>query len=164
MNDIVKQLSLIGIVPVIKIDKVEDAKPLAKALIEGGLPCAEVTFRTACAKEAIKVIADEFPEMIVGAGTVVNMEQLHDAVEAGAQFIVCPGTSEELDPATRRTELLGLLLRTDEGLPAHMLRTQDTAFVAMLQNEGLATLAPDGRLILTRAGRLVADEIAVGLI
>ena len=75
-----------------------------------------------------------------------------------------PGTAEELDPATRRTELLGLLLRTDEGLPAHMLRPQDTAFVTMLQNEGLATLTPAGRLLLTRAGRLVADEIAVGLI
>jgi oxygen-independent coproporphyrinogen-3 oxidase len=75
-----------------------------------------------------------------------------------------PGTAEELDPATRRTELLGLLLRTDEGLPARMLRPQDAAFVSMLQTEQLATLAPDGRLILTRAGRLVADEIAVGLI
>ncbi|MBO5684247.1 MAG: radical SAM family heme chaperone HemW [Akkermansia sp.] len=75
-----------------------------------------------------------------------------------------PGTAEQLDPATRRTELLGLLLRTDEGLPAHMLRPQDTAFVAMLQSEQLATLAADGRLLLTRSGRLVADEIAVGLI
>ena len=75
-----------------------------------------------------------------------------------------PGTAEELNPATRRTELLGLLLRTDEGLPAHMLRTQDAAFVTMLQSEQLATLAADGRLILTRAGRLVADEIAVGVI
>lgn len=75
-----------------------------------------------------------------------------------------PGTAEQLDPATRRTELLGLLLRTDEGLPPAMLRPQDKAFTAMLLNEALATLAPDGRLILTREGRLVADEIAVGLI
>jgi oxygen-independent coproporphyrinogen-3 oxidase len=75
-----------------------------------------------------------------------------------------PGTAEQLDPATRRTELLGLLLRTDEGLPAHMLRPQDAAFTAMLQQEGLASLSPAGHLVLTRAGRLVADEIAVGLI
>ena len=83
------------------------------------------------------------------------------AVQAGS---LPPGTAEVLDPDTRRTELLGLLLRTDEGLPAHMLRPQDATFVTMLRNENLATLAPDGRLILTRAGRLVADEIAVGLI
>ena len=75
-----------------------------------------------------------------------------------------PGTAEQLDPATRRTELLGLLLRTDEGLPPHMLRPQDTPFITMLQQEQLATLAADGRLILTRSGRLVADEIAANLI
>ncbi len=75
-----------------------------------------------------------------------------------------PGTSEQLDPATRRTELLGLLLRTDEGLPPAMLRPQDATFTAMLQQEGLATLSDDGRLQLTRAGRLVADEVAVGLL
>lgn len=75
-----------------------------------------------------------------------------------------PGSAEELAPATRRTELLGLLLRTDEGLPSTMLRPQDTAFTDMLQSESLATISPDGRLILTREGRLVADEIAVGLI
>ena len=96
MNDIVKQLSLIGIVPVIKIDNVEDAKPLAKALIDGGLPCAEVTFRTSCAKEAIAVIAKEFPEMIVGAGTVLTKAQVDDAIEAGAKFIVSPGFNPEI--------------------------------------------------------------------
>lgn len=75
-----------------------------------------------------------------------------------------PGTSEQLDPATRRTELLGLLLRTDEGLPPALLRPQDATFTAMLQQEGLAILTPDGRLQLTRTGRLVADEVAVGLL
>ena len=75
-----------------------------------------------------------------------------------------PGTAEILDPATRRTELLGLLLRTDEGLPPHLLRPQDTPFITMLQQENLATISAEGRLILTRSGRLVADEIAVGLI
>ncbi|MBQ8516398.1 MAG: radical SAM family heme chaperone HemW [Akkermansia sp.] len=75
-----------------------------------------------------------------------------------------PGTSERLRPETRRTELLGLMLRTDEGLPPQMIRPEDTAFVAMLQQENLATLSADGRLLLTRSGRLVADEIAVGLL
>jgi 2-dehydro-3-deoxyphosphogluconate aldolase/(4S)-4-hydroxy-2-oxoglutarate aldolase len=96
MSNVINELSKIGLVPVIKIDRAEDAKPLAKALIDGGLPCAEVTFRTACAKEAIAIIAKEYPDMIVGAGTVVNVQQLHDAVEAGAKFIVSPGSDAEV--------------------------------------------------------------------
>ena len=96
MNDIIKELSLIGIVPVIKIDDAKDAAPLAKALIEGGLPCAEVTFRTAAAKEAISIIAKEYPEMIVGAGTVLTKAQVDDAIEAGAKFIVSPGFNPEI--------------------------------------------------------------------
>ena len=96
MNDVVKQLSKIGIVPVIKIEDPKDAAPLAKALIDGGLPCAEVTFRTACAKEAIAIIAKEYPEMIVGAGTVLTKAQVDDAIEAGAKFIVSPGFNPEI--------------------------------------------------------------------
>ena len=63
--NVLKELSLIGIVPVIKIDRVEDALPLAKALIDGGLPCAEITFRTACAKDAIKAITEAIPDIII---------------------------------------------------------------------------------------------------
>ena len=96
MNEVVKQLSLIGIVPVIKIDNAKDAAPLAKALINGGLPCAEVTFRTAAAKEAIAIIAKEYPDMIVGAGTVLTTAQVDDAIEAGAKFIVSPGFNPEI--------------------------------------------------------------------
>ena len=96
MNDVIKELSKIGIVPVIKIEDAKDAAPLAKALIDGGLPCAEVTFRTACAKEAIAIIAKEFPDMIVGAGTVLTKAQVDDAIEAGAKFIVSPGFNPEI--------------------------------------------------------------------
>ena len=96
MNDVLKQLSLIGIVPVIKIDDAKDALPLAKALIDGGLPCAEVTFRTDAAKDAIAAIAKEYPEMIVGAGTVLTPEQADIAVEAGAKFIVSPGLNPDV--------------------------------------------------------------------
>lgn len=96
MNEVIKQLSLIGIVPVIKIDDAKDAAPLAKALIVGGLPCAEVTFRTAAAKEAISVISREYPDMIVGAGTVLTTAQVDDAIEAGAKFIVSPGLNPEI--------------------------------------------------------------------
>ncbi len=79
------------------------------------------------------------------------------------QGVLPPCHEEVLDAEARRTELLGLRLRTDEGLPADFLRPQDAAFVSMLQQEGLATTGQGGRLLLTRAGRLVADEIAVGL-
>ena len=94
--DVMKQLSKIGIVPVIAINDAADAVPLAKALIEGGLPCAEVTFRTAAAADAIKAMSDAFPEMVVGAGTVLTTEQVDRAVNAGAAAIVSPGLSPEI--------------------------------------------------------------------
>ncbi len=75
-----------------------------------------------------------------------------------------PGTEELLTPEQRRTELIGLMLRTDEGLPGALLRPEDARFTGMLLREGLATLSPEGRLLLTRKGRLVADEVAVGLL
>ena len=93
MNEVLNKLHEIGIVPVVVIDDAKDAIPLAKALIEGGLPCAEVTFRTAAAADAIKAIADNFPDMLVGAGTVLTTEQVDKAVAAGAKFIVSPGTN-----------------------------------------------------------------------
>lgn len=96
MNAVLEQISKIGIVPVVKIDRAEDALPLAKALCAGGLPCAEVTFRTCAAAEAIKIMTTNFPNMCVGAGTVLNAEQVDAAVEAGAKFIVSPG----LNPKT----------------------------------------------------------------
>ena len=91
MNAVLEQISKIGIVPVVKIDRAEDALPLAKALCAGGLPCAEVTFRTDAAAEAIKIMTDNFPNMCVGAGTVLNAAQVDAAVDAGAKFIVSPG-------------------------------------------------------------------------
>lgn len=96
MNEVLKELSLIGIVPVIKFDRVEDALPLAKALYEGGLPCAEVTFRSDAAKGAIAAITKAYPDMIVGAGTVLTKKQVDDAIEAGSKFIVSPGFNPEI--------------------------------------------------------------------
>lgn len=86
-----EEIHKIGIVPVIKIDRVSDAVPLAKALIDGNLPCAEVTFRTDAAAESIRLISEAFPEMLIGAGTVLTIEQVDLAVKNGAQFIVSPG-------------------------------------------------------------------------
>ncbi len=93
---VLEQISKIGIVPVVKIDRAEDALPLAKALCAGGLPCAEVTFRTAAAKDSIKAMSEAYPEMLVGAGTVLTKEQVDSAVEAGAKFIVSPGFDPEI--------------------------------------------------------------------
>jgi len=91
VNDIVGRIRDIGIVPVIAISDVEKAVPLAKALIEGGIPCAEITFRTAEGEECIDRIAAELPDILVGAGTVLSIEQAHRARKSGAEFVVSPG-------------------------------------------------------------------------
>jgi len=93
MHDVLKQLGTLGLVPVVKIDNAADAVPLARALAEGGLPVAEITFRTAAAEEAIRNIAASVPEVLLGAGTVLTVDQAERAVKAGARFIVTPGFS-----------------------------------------------------------------------
>ena len=84
------------VVPVVVLNKVEDAVPTARAMAAGGVDTMEITFRTACAPEAIKAVADNCPDVLVGAGTIVNLEQCKLAVEMGAKFIVSPGFSEEV--------------------------------------------------------------------
>ena len=91
-----EQIAKIGIVPVVVLNDVKDAEPLAKALVEGGLPCAEVTFRTDAAEESIKIMSEKFPDMFVGAGTVLTIDQVNRAVNAGAKFIVSPGFDPEI--------------------------------------------------------------------
>ena len=89
--DMIKQLSLVGLVPVIKVEDDADAVPLCRALANGGLPVAEITFRSDAAEEAIRRVHDELPEVILGAGTVLTTEQVDRAVAAGASYIVSPG-------------------------------------------------------------------------
>ena len=96
MNPIVEKVYQIGIIPVIAFNSVDEALPLCKALADGGLPAAEVTFRTACAEECIRKIHDEMPEMLLGAGTVLTTEQADRAMAAGASFIVAPGFDPEV--------------------------------------------------------------------
>ena len=91
MTKTFEALSRIGVVPVITIDRPQDAVPLARALLNGGIGCAEITFRTASAEEAIQRISDECHEMLVGAGTVLTVQQAEQAIRAGAQYIVAPG-------------------------------------------------------------------------
>lgn len=91
MNRILERVGELGIVPVVKIEKAEDALPLGRALIDGDLPIAEITFRTSAAEESIKTLTRELPKLLVGVGTVLTIEQVKKAVSAGAQFIVSPG-------------------------------------------------------------------------
>ena len=96
MKDLAERFHEVGVVPVVVLEDAKDAVPLAQALVEGGLPCAEVTFRTAAAEESIRLMAEKFPEMLVGAGTVLTTEQVDAAVKAGAKFIVSPGFDPEI--------------------------------------------------------------------
>ena len=91
MNEIMRKIGEIGIVPVVAIEDAADAVPLGQALVDGGLPCAEITFRTAAAADAIKAMSSAFPEIIVGAGTVLTVAQAEEAKAAGSKFIVTPG-------------------------------------------------------------------------
>ncbi|WGY48130.1 bifunctional 4-hydroxy-2-oxoglutarate aldolase/2-dehydro-3-deoxy-phosphogluconate aldolase [Vibrio sp. ABG19] len=91
-----QQLQQIKIVPVIAINHADQAVPLAKVLVENGLPCAEVTFRTDAAQESIRLMREAYPELLIGAGTVLTTEQVDQAIAAGADFIVSPG----LNPTT----------------------------------------------------------------
>ena len=94
--DISTRLHNAGIVPVVVLDRVEDAIPTAKALLAGGVDVMEITFRTAAAPDAIKAVAENCPDMLVGAGTVITLEQCKKAVELGAKFIVSPGFDSEV--------------------------------------------------------------------
>lgn len=91
-----EKISEIKVVPVVKLDRVEDTEPLLSAMERGGIPVAEITFRTACAAECIALASQKFPNVLVGAGTVINAEQADRAVKAGAKFIVGPGWSDEV--------------------------------------------------------------------
>jgi len=93
--DVLSRLAAAGIVPVVVLDKAEDAVPTARAMLAGGIDVMEITFRTAAAADSIRAVSKEVPEMLVGAGTVINLEQCKLAVDCGAKFIVSPGYDEE---------------------------------------------------------------------
>lgn len=95
-EEIRNQLGKVGIIPVVVLNDAKKAEPLGEALMKGGLPAAEVTFRTDAAEESIKILSEKFPDMLVGAGTVLSCEQADRAVEAGAKFIVAPGLNSKV--------------------------------------------------------------------
>ena len=101
MDNVFEKIERYKIVPVVTIQKIEDTAGMLEGLLKGGLPVAEICFRTDCAEEAIKLAVKEYPAMLVGAGTVINKEQCERAIGAGAKFIVSPGLSEEVAKVCR---------------------------------------------------------------
>ena len=136
------KLESLGIVPVVVLERIEDAAPLAHALMAAGMASAEVTFRTSCAAECIRAMADEEPELCVGAGTVLTMEQLDEALEAGAQFIVSPGFDAELVSACieRNVPVLPGTVTPSEVTAARKLGLTVTKFFPAAQYGGLNTI------------------------
>ena len=96
MENVLEEIRHYRLVPVVAINKIEDAIPTMEALVKGGLPVAEITYRTACAKDAIKLAVEKFPEALIGAGTVINAAQAEEAISLGVKFIVSPGLSKEV--------------------------------------------------------------------
>lgn len=94
--NVMERIGKCGVVPVVVLDRAEDAIPTAEAMLRGGIDVMEITFRTAAAPDAIKAVSENCPDMLVGAGTVVTLEQCKRAVECGAKFIVAPGFDEEV--------------------------------------------------------------------
>ena len=142
MSDVLQRIYEIGIVPVIAIDDAEKAVPLAKALVRGGLPAAEVTFRTAAAEEAIRRIVAEVPDMLVGAGTVLTKEQADRAIDAGVSFIVSPGFNPEI---TKYVLDKGMLMIPGTASPGEMEQAMGMGlsvvkFFPAEQNGGVAKL------------------------
>ena len=142
MTELQKRFYSIGIIPVIAIDDAEKAVPLAQALVKGGLPAAEVTFRTAAAEDAIRRIVAEVPDMLVGAGTVLTKEQVDRAIAAGAQFIVSPGFNPEI---TRYVLDQGVAMMPGTATPGEMEQAMSMGldvvkFFPAEQNGGVAKL------------------------
>ena len=142
MENVLQKIYDIGIVPVIAIDDAAQAVPLARALVAGGLPAAEVTFRTAAGEEAIRRISAEVPEMLVGAGTVLTKDQADRAIAAGSQFIVSPGFNPEI---TRYVIDKGALMMPGTATPGEMEQAMSMGldvvkFFPAEQNGGVAKL------------------------
>ncbi len=165
MNDLLKRLSKIGIVPVVTIHNADLAENLAQALCKGGLPCAEITFRTEAAAEAIKRIIAKYPDMCVGAGTVLTIQQVDVAVEAGAKFIVSPGLNPKI---VQYCQKKGVLMIPGTSCPSDLeialeLGLDTVKFFPAEQSGGIAKIkamsAPYGGLKFMPTGGINAENL-----
>ena len=127
-EQLIEKIKQTKIVPVVVLNSIEETLPKMQALVDGGLPCAEITFRTECAAEAIALTVKKFPQMLVGAGTVINREQCEKAIAVGSKFIVSPGFSEEVADCCKEHDMLYL--------PGIVTPTEAMAAIA----KGLTTL------------------------
>jgi 2-dehydro-3-deoxyphosphogluconate aldolase/(4S)-4-hydroxy-2-oxoglutarate aldolase len=166
MHEVLEAIKKIGIIPVIKIDDPEKAVPLAKALIAGGIPCAEVTFRTAQGEEAIRRIRGEVPDILLGAGTVLSPSQVDKALDAGAKFIVSPGFNPRV---VDRCVEKGIPVTPGCSSPSDIERALETGLEAVKffpaeQSGGLdyikAVAAPYGSMRFIPTGGINAQNIA----
>lgn len=130
------------VVPVVVFNSVDEVREKLAAMVKGGLPIAEITYRTACAGEAIKIAVSEFPEMLIGAGTVINAEQARQAIEYGAKFIVSPGFSEEVAAVCKEHSLpyLGGCVTPTEVMTAISYGCDIIKFFPCSNYGGLATM------------------------
>lgn len=137
-----EQLEELAIIPVVVLDRIEDAAPLAHALVEGGMPSAEVTFRTAVAADAIRAMREAEPAMCVGAGTVLSVEQADAAIDAGAAFIVSPGFDEDVvrHCIERNVPVLPAAVTPTEIIAAKKCGLNVTKFFPAAQYGGLDTI------------------------
>jgi 2-dehydro-3-deoxyphosphogluconate aldolase/(4S)-4-hydroxy-2-oxoglutarate aldolase len=166
MRGVLHALGDLGLVPVVKIERVEDAVDLARALLAGGLPCAEITFRTEAAEEAIHRISSSLPDMLVGAGTVLSVDQAERAVAAGAQFIVFPGFNQKVVDWCLKNQIPvtpGVLTPTE----IEMARDRGLEILKFFPAEamgGIATLkavgAPYGDVKFVPTGGINRDNLA----
>lgn len=140
--DLLKQIELLGVLPVIKIDRAQDAVPLGKALIDGGIPAAEVTFRTDAAEEAIGLMSKTYPQLLVGAGTVLTIDQCDRAIAAGAKFIVSPSYDDALVAHCQKKNILVLpgCATPSDISKAYVAGLEVVKFFPAEQNGGLAYL------------------------
>lgn len=164
-KDLLLQVEEKKIVPVVKLDRASDAKPLCAALCEGGLPVAEITFRTDAAEESIRIASREFPDMFVGAGTIVNVEQAKRAMDAGAKFLVSPGFSRAV---TEWAVDHDILIFPGTCTPSEVMMAMEynlpvVKFFPAVQYGGLATIkalaAPFTSMRFMPTGGINADNI-----
>jgi 2-dehydro-3-deoxyphosphogluconate aldolase/(4S)-4-hydroxy-2-oxoglutarate aldolase len=141
-EDFYVRLEALGVMPVVVLERAQDAVPLAHALVAGGLPAAEVTFRTACAAECIAAMREAEPGMLVGAGTVLNEAQVDEAIRVGAQFVVSPGWSVRIVARVLEQDvpaLPGTVTPTDL-MAARAMGLEVTKFFPAAQFGGLSTI------------------------
>lgn len=137
-----EKLEEFKVIPVVVINKIEDAIPTMDALVKGGLPAAEITFRTECAPEAIKLAIEKYPDAYIGAGTVINKEQCEEAIKLGCKFIVSPGLSKEVAEVCKKHDIVYLpgVVTPTEVMEALSLGINVVKFFPASNYGGLATI------------------------